>query len=163
MLLSRKGKGLVDEQLGDLHMSDSTQTNQSRWDAVPWYVLDEDWLASSLVTNKLIDAYFLLYNTSNPILHERSFRESYEAVATIPDKSSWHLVFYTVLAIGAYVSNTSPSHTDTPFYLAARARMSTHLLESGTLVGVQAFLLMVCSDQCQASPHGGRGRKYLWH
>jgi transcriptional regulatory protein GAL4 len=100
-------------------------------------------LASSLITEGLIDAYFLLYNTSYPILHSQLFRESYKNRSQISTTSTWQLIFYTVLAIGHWVLSSGEDHADSPYYLAARSRMSAGMLESGTLAGVQAFLLMV--------------------
>ena len=107
-------------------------------------VLEGD-LASSYVTEGLIDAYFLLYNTSYPILHAQLFRESYKNRSQIASTSTWQLIFYTVLAIGHWVLSSGEDHADSPYYLAARSRMSASMLESGTLAGVQAFLLMVTS------------------
>ena len=110
--------------------------------------MSEAYLAATALTEGLIEAYFTLYNTSYPILHERTFRDSYETNTGIPDKSSWHLIFNLVLAIGHWVSSSGNDHDDSPYYLAARSRMSTRMLESGTLGSVQAFLLMVNSLQC---------------
>lgn len=45
-------------------------------------------LTSHYVTDQLIDAYFLLYNTSYPILHEGSFRQKYKEEDTLPELSS---------------------------------------------------------------------------
>lgn len=100
-------------------------------------------LASSVITEGLIDAYFLLYNTSYPVLHSQLFREQYANRSQISSTSSWQLILYTVLAIGHWVLSTGDDHADSPYYLAARSRMSAGMLESGTLAGVQAFLLMV--------------------
>lgn len=106
-------------------------------------------LASSTITDSLIDAYFLLYNTSYPILHSQLFRETYANRSQLSNTSSWQLVFYTVLAIGHWVLSAGEDHADSPYYLAARSRMSAGMLESGTLTGVQAFLLMVgCASLC---------------
>lgn len=105
-------------------------------------LLESD-LASSFVADGLIDAYFLLYNTSYPILHSQLFRESYNNRSQISTTSTWQLIFYTVLAIGHWVLSSGEDHADSPYYLAARSRMSAGMLESGTLAGVQAFLLMV--------------------
>jgi transcriptional regulatory protein GAL4 len=100
-------------------------------------------LASSAITEGLIDAYFLLYNASYPVLHNQIFRETYANRSSISSTSSWQLIFYTVLAIGHWVLSSGEDHSDSPYYLAARSRMSAGMLESGTLAGVQAFLLMV--------------------
>ena len=102
-------------------------------------------LASGYITEGLIDAYFLLYNTSYPILHAQLFRESYNNRSQIASTLTWQLIFYTVLAIGHWVLSSGEDHADSPYYLAARSRMSAGMLESGTLAGVQAFLLMVTS------------------
>ena len=108
-------------------------------------------LASSAITDGLIDAYFLLYNTSYPILHSQLFRETYANRSQLSNNSSWQLVFYTVLAIGHWVLSAGEDHADSPYYLAARSRMSAGMLESGTLTGVQAFLLMVISASSPSS------------
>jgi transcriptional regulatory protein GAL4 len=100
-------------------------------------------LASSAITDGLIDAYFLFYNTSYPILHNQLFRDTYANRSQIASNSTWQLVFYTVLAIGHWVLSAGEDYADSPYYLAARSRMSAGMLESGTLTGVQAFLLMV--------------------
>jgi transcriptional regulatory protein GAL4 len=105
-------------------------------------ILEGD-LASTVITDGLIDAYFMLYNTSYPVLHSQLFRDQYANRSQIASTSSWQLIFYTVLAIGHWVLSTGDDHADSPYYLAARSRMSAGMLESGTLAGVQAFLLMV--------------------
>ena len=100
-------------------------------------------LASSATNDKLIDAYFSLYNTSYPVLHSLLFRHAYAKKSQISSTSPWHMILYTVLAIGHWVLSPGGDHEDSPYYLAARSRMSAEMLESGTLEGVQAFLLMV--------------------
>ncbi|KAF4628358.1 hypothetical protein G7Y89_g9791 [Cudoniella acicularis] len=112
-------------------------------------------LASSFVTDGLIDAYFLLYNTSYPVLHSQLFRETYANRSQIASTSAWQLIFYTVLAIGHWVLSSSDDHADSPYYLAARSRMSAGMLESGTLAGVQAFLLMGNYLQKRDRPNTG--------
>jgi transcriptional regulatory protein GAL4 len=97
---------------------------------------------STTIANFLVDAYFRNYNVYYAVVHERTFRQAYENMANIPDDSNWHFLFHTVLAVGAYASNVEAEHNDAPLYQAARARMSTRLLESGTLENVQAFCLM---------------------
>ncbi|TVY84637.1 Regulatory protein GAL4 [Lachnellula suecica] len=112
-------------------------------------------LTSSVITDGLIDAYFLLYNTSYPVLHNQLFRETYANRSSIPGNSSWQLILYTVLAIGHWVLSAGDDHADSPYYLAARSRMSAGMLESGTLAGVQAFLLMGNYLQKRDRPNTG--------
>lgn len=101
-------------------------------------------LADTATINSLIDAYFTWYNPSYPILHERTFRREYENRHQIHSRSTWHSIFFLVLAIGHWTvtEDTEQCH----YYTAARSRMSMRMLESGTLLAVQAFLLMVYSQ-----------------
>ena len=100
-------------------------------------------LFDSAIQNELIDAYFTCYNTSYPILHERTFRRKCQDRQQIEATSSWHAIFYAVLAIGSWIRGGAAGSEQCPYQSAARSRMSMQMLESGTLVTVQAFLLMV--------------------
>lgn len=100
-------------------------------------------LDNSILTDSLMDAYFGWYNKSFPILHEKTFREKYQNRHHTPPHSTWHLIFYVVLAIGDWVISGGSKVEESRFYMAARSRMSISLLESGALLTVQAFLLMV--------------------
>ncbi len=100
--------------------------------------------ANTAVLDNLVDAYFLWYNCSYPILHETTFRDKYRSRQQIHPRSSWHLLFYLVLAIGHWVSTGGSPLSQCSYYMAARSRMSMRMLESGSLVAVEAFLLMVC-------------------
>lgn len=99
--------------------------------------------ANTAVVDHLVDAYFLSYNRSYPILHESTFREKYRNRQQIHSRSSWHLIFYLVLAIGHWISTGGTELSQCSYYMAARSRMSMRMLESGSLVAVQAFLMMV--------------------
>ena len=92
--------------------------------------------------HRLVDAYFLFYNSSYPILHEKTFRERMATRQQAPSKPTWHIVYYMVLAIGYWVSTANKSKAQSPYYLAARSRLSMQMLDSGTMETVQAFLLM---------------------
>ena len=98
-------------------------------------------LASITAAGRLIDAYFLFYNSSYPILHERTFRERWEKRAKINQTSSWVPICYMVLAIGQWVLGDESD--ENPYYAKARSWFSAQALECGTLGAVQAFLLMV--------------------
>lgn len=107
------------------------------------------YLAKAAVTGRLIDAYFLFYNSSYPILHERTFRERFEKHGKIKPASSYTAILHMVLAIGNWV--LGEEGPDSPYYGAARSWLSAQALESGTLGAVQAFLLMVSSCESQVS------------
>lgn len=105
-------------------------------------------LVSEIMTSRLIDAYFKLYNTSYPILHERTFRKHREQRRNWPNieeksKTCWMAVYNIVLAIGSWILDEESQ--DLKFFAAARSWLSARALESGSLATVQAFLLMVCS------------------
>ncbi|KAL3468124.1 fungal-specific transcription factor domain-containing protein [Aspergillus heterothallicus] len=99
-------------------------------------------LNNSAVLDTLIDAYFLHYHTSYPILHESIFRQKYHSRREVRVQLSWHPIFYLVLAIGDWIVNGGSGAEQPGYYAAARSRMSMRMLESGNLLTVQAFLLM---------------------
>lgn len=101
-------------------------------------------LADTTTMNGLIDAYFMWYNPSYPIIHEKTFREEYQNWHHIHPRSSWHSIFFLVLAIGHWTLAEDSEAEQSRYYTAARSRMSMRMLESGNLLTIQAFLLMVC-------------------
>ncbi|KAF5585242.1 C6 transcription factor [Fusarium pseudocircinatum] len=117
--------------------------------------LDPPNLANESLTNYLIDAYFLFYNVSYPILHERSFRQKLAARGMRRGKSSWNIIYYLVLAIGHWISTSDKHHAGSRFYTAARNSLSIHMLESGTIETLQALLLMSNYLQKMDKPNTG--------
>ncbi|KAL4965061.1 uncharacterized protein BDV14DRAFT_200327 [Aspergillus stella-maris] len=111
--------------------------------------------ANTAVLDNLVDAYFLGYNRSYPILHESTFREKYRNRQQINTRSSWHLLFYIVLAIGNWLSTGGTELSQDNYYMAARSRLSMRMLESGSLVAVQAFLLLGNYLQKRDRPNTG--------
>ena len=101
-------------------------------------------LLQTHITGQLIDAYFQLYNTSYPVLHEATFRDKLAASPpNISTQAPRRALCYMVLAIGGWCSIADPNRSQTSqFYNAAKANFSSHMLESGTFETVQAFLLM---------------------
>ncbi|GLA29962.1 hypothetical protein AnigIFM63326_008156 [Aspergillus niger] len=110
---------------------------------------------NTILTDSLFDAYFMSYNKSFPILHEKTFREKYQNRHHIPAHSTWHLIFYIVLAIGDWVVSGGSKVEESRYYMAARSSMSMSLLESGALLTVQAFLLMGNFLQKRDRPNTG--------
>ncbi|KAF9776822.1 hypothetical protein IL306_004940 [Fusarium sp. DS 682] len=117
--------------------------------------LDPPTLYNESLTSYLIDAYFLFYNVSYPILHERTFRQKAAARGLRKGKSSWNIIYYLVLAIGHWISTSDKHHAGSRFYTAARNSLSIHMLESGTLETVQALLLMGNYLQKMDKPNTG--------
>lgn len=137
--------GLVPERSG---LETNLQTQMSP--ATPSQIPDPSFsahLGTSAVLDGLINAYFTHYNTSYPILHEGTFRQRYHDRHQLQARSTWHPIFYIVLAIGNWILGGTSVSGQCQYYSAARSRMSMHLLESGTLLTVQAFLLIVSSNE----------------
>lgn len=104
-------------------------------------------LASIANANRLIEAYFFFYNSSYPILHERTFRERWDKRSKLSKTSSWVPICYTVLAIGQWVLGGEGE--ECPYYPKARSWFTAQALECGTLSTIQAFLLMVSLERCK--------------
>lgn len=117
--------------------------------------IDPQTLANESLKSYLIDAYFLFYNVSYPILHERSFRQKAAARGLTRGESSWNVIYYLVLAIGHWISTSDRDHAGSRFYAAARKSLSIHMLESGTIETVQALLLMGNYLQKMDKPNTG--------
>lgn len=118
---------------------------------------DPAWLPSSAVTNRFVDAYFQLYNTSYPIVHEAVFRaEISDSGRMLSASVTWRIIYYMVLAIGHWLSSKgSNSLEQCPYYAAARSRVSMELLEAGSTRTVQGFLLMGNYLQKRDRPNTG--------
>lgn len=101
-------------------------------------------LADATTLESFVDAYFGWYNPSYPILHEKTFREKFQNRHQVHRQSSWHIIFHLVFAIGHWILGEESEAEQFRFYMAARSCMSMRMLESGTLLTVQACLLMVC-------------------
>ena len=125
------------------HTARREQTSPTNTGQTESPMLLSEHLANTFLLDSLVDIYFTRYNSSYPILHGHTFRQKYQSRHLIHAHSSWHLVFYLVLAIGDWILNGGSDTEQSRNYMAARSRMSMRLLESGTLLTVQAFLLMV--------------------
>ncbi|MCJ1472231.1 hypothetical protein MMC13_000878 [Lambiella insularis] len=88
-----------------------------------------------------VNAYFIAYNSSYPIVHERTFREQCVQKAQMPQNDIWHVVYFMVLAIGEWVSGDATEHQSL-YYEAAHSRLNFGILESGSMSIVQALLLL---------------------
>ena len=109
---------------------------------------------TTMVHDHFISTYFRCYNTSYPVLHEGTFRERYNVKRTIPASSSWHMVYYMVLAIGEWLSG-SCGDDQSLYYEAARSRFKVETLESGSIYTVQACLLVGNYLQKRDRPNTG--------
>ncbi|KAF4458378.1 C6 transcription factor [Fusarium albosuccineum] len=129
--------------------SEASATNNSR------QYIDPPNLISSAVTASLVDAYFQMYNTSYPIIHETTFREELSNRDHVSSSTTWRIIYYMVLAIGHWLLNDSTSLEQCPYYSAAKSRISMQLLEAGTIRTVQGLLLMGNYLQKRDRPNTG--------
>lgn len=111
-------------------------------------------LTTASIQEQLITAFFLGYNAYYPILHEKTFRKQYAARKQMSSRSTWHITYYMVLAIGEWVSGYT-SEESSMYYEAARSRIRPEVLESGSLNNVQAFLLLGNYLQKRDRPNTG--------
>ena len=111
-------------------------------------------MTTSYIQEQLITAYFIGYNAFYPILHEPTFRKQCATRQQMSTRSTWHITYYMVLAIGEWVSGSS-SEESSLYYEAARSRIRPEVLESGSLNNVQAFLLLGKYLQKRDRPNTG--------
>ncbi|KAF5002710.1 hypothetical protein FDECE_10540 [Fusarium decemcellulare] len=128
---------------------EASETNHSR------QYIDPPHLTSSAITASLVDAYFQMYNTSYPIIHETTFREELSNRDCVSSSTTWRIIYYMVLAIGHWLLNDSTSLEQCPYYSAAKSRISMQLLEAGTIRTVQGLLLMGNYLQKRDRPNTG--------
>ncbi|KAH8801436.1 fungal-specific transcription factor domain-containing protein [Xylogone sp. PMI_703] len=88
------------------------------------------------------DAYFSLYHRSYPILHEATFRAQFMEIIPRPPGNAWQVLLYIVSAIGAWSTATQPTEVDLGLFEAAKSRFSIDLIETGSIILVQALALL---------------------
>jgi transcriptional regulatory protein GAL4 len=108
-----------------------------------------------LVADTLIDAYFGLYHTTFPILHEPTFREQYSQFSSRPSGSTWHIIANIVAALGSFVLSSCSDDTDSTIFAAVKGQLSIGALETGSLALVQAFGLSANYLQKRNKPNSG--------
>ncbi|KAL1909744.1 hypothetical protein Sste5344_004592 [Sporothrix stenoceras] len=117
---------------------------------------------------RYIDDYFELYHPAYPILHEGTFRARVAGALAKPRDGSWPLLYYAVLAIGAFVSgggaaaagadpntHNTGKDDDLSFFREARRHLGMAVLEKGSLGYVQALTLLANYLQKRNKPNTG--------
>ncbi|SMR46582.1 unnamed protein product [Zymoseptoria tritici ST99CH_3D1] len=116
-------------------------------------------LSASSIQEVLISAYFTRYNSSYPILNEKSFRDQCASRKSLPRSSSWHITYYAVLAMGEWLSGSGADDSPSLYYEAARSLLKPEVLESGSINNVQAFLIL--GNYLQKTDRPNTGYNYL--
>lgn len=107
------------------------------------------------ITDAMIDAYFRVYHTTYPIVHEPSFRAQYSEVIERPNGNCWTFLAYVVAAIGLFTTGTTVSTSDLPLFAHAKSLLNINFLESGNLTLVQALALSANYLQKRNKPNSG--------
>ncbi|KIX98098.1 uncharacterized protein Z520_06178 [Fonsecaea multimorphosa CBS 102226] len=102
-----------------------------------------------------LDAYFMLFHRSYPIVHEATFRAQFMEMVPRPRGQAWHVLLYAMCAIGAWTSATQQSDIDLGLFEASKSRMSSDMLETGNLTLVQALTLIANYVQKRDKPNSG--------
>ena len=106
------------------------------------------------VVDTLVDAYFLHYHPTFPILHETTFRQHYRNLNDRP-KGSWHTLANLVAALGSFVSSRSSDDIDINLFNAVKSNLTIDALEAGSLGLVQAFAMAANYLQKRNRPNSG--------
>lgn len=108
------------------------------------------------IIDLLIDAYFTNYHTSYPFIHEATFRAQYAELVPRPSATAWNMLFYTVLALGAWTLGDGYADLEEFFYRKASSYGQEHsILESASLSLVQALVLISNFTQKRNKPNTG--------
>ncbi|CAK7204976.1 hypothetical protein SEUCBS139899_007739 [Sporothrix eucalyptigena] len=111
---------------------------------------------SAAARARYIDDYFALYHPAYPMLHEGTFRARVAGALAKPRDGSWPLLYYAVLAIGAFVSTEgADGDADLSFFREARRHLGMAVLEKGSLGYVQALTLLANYLQKRNKPNTG--------
>lgn len=102
-----------------------------------------------------VDAYFRTYHSSYPIVHEPTFRAQFMEIIPRPHGKSWHFLLHIVAAIGCFAASETIPEADVGLFMAAKARMSIDLLETGNITLVQALTLTSNYVQKRNRPNSG--------
>ncbi|KAK9354928.1 fungal-specific transcription factor domain-containing protein [Lipomyces doorenjongii] len=107
------------------------------------------------VADALIDAYFSIYHTSYPFIHEETFRGQYRGQVSRPADNVWEILFNTILALGAWCLVNESSYADMAFYQNVKMHLSADVFETGSLPLLQALILLSNYVQKRNRPNSG--------
>ena len=104
----------------------------------------------------MIDAYFVNYHTSYPFVHEATFRAQYFEVVPRPEQRAWQMLFYTILALGAWSLGEGHDQLEENFYRKASSFWHDQsIFETASLSLVQALVLISNFVQKRNKPNTG--------
>ncbi|KAK9459669.1 fungal-specific transcription factor domain-containing protein [Lipomyces oligophaga] len=107
------------------------------------------------VADALVDAYFSIYHTSYPFIHEPTFRAQYKGALARPPNAVWEILFNTILALGAWCVANESSCADLAFFQNVKTHLTIDVFERGSLPLVQALVLLSNYVQKRNRPNSG--------
>ncbi|KAI1628727.1 fungal-specific transcription factor domain-containing protein [Exophiala viscosa] len=87
-----------------------------------------------------INAYFSVFHTSYPILHEATFRAQQVEIIARPPQVLWQSLTYIVAAIGA-TATASDRTLHQSYFKTAKLALTINILECGNMTTVQVLAL----------------------
>lgn len=150
ILSSRPDGEEVDAQVARQQIESLFQqhSDQSRW-------FRTQTMMTRVAVANLIDAFFALYHTTFPIVHEPTFRAQYAGSLPCPNKDQWNVLANILAALGSFASSNSTDATDLVIFQAAQKGLFSDNLEVGNLTLVQAFGLSANYLQKRNKPNSG--------
>lgn len=108
------------------------------------------------ISSTLIDAFFNEYHVCYPFVHEATFRAQYHEIVPRPHKNSWDMLYYAILALGAWSYNRNSAGLEDSLYRHALT-LGQHesVFETANLTSVQALVLLSNLSQKRNSPNTG--------
>lgn len=95
------------------------------------------------MTTTFVDAYFYHFHTAYPIIHEATFRAQFSEIIPKPKGDAWHLLFMTILTIGAWcIDHRNANQGSHGLLTSAEMASKTNLFGGGSLLMVQALALL---------------------
>lgn len=108
------------------------------------------------LSSTLIDAYFQDYHTTYPFVHEATFRAQYHEIVPRPPKRSWDMLYYAILALGAWsLGNDQVGLEDYLYRRALTLGQQESVFEAASLASVQALVLLSNLSQKRNGPNTG--------
>ncbi|KAJ4186290.1 hypothetical protein NW767_012710 [Fusarium falciforme] len=112
-------------------------------------------MLTRVAVENLIDAFFALYHSTFPIVHEPTFRAQYAGTLPCTNKDHWNILANILAALGSFASSNAADATDLPIFQAAQKSLLSDNLEVGNLTLVQAFGLSANYLQKRNKPNSG--------
>lgn len=112
-------------------------------------------MLTRVAVENLIDAFFVFYHPTFPIVHEPTFRAQYAGTLPCANKGHWNTLANILAALGSFASSNVADATDLPIFQAAQKSLFSNYLEVGNLTLVQAFSLSSNYMQKRNKPNTG--------